>query len=78
MICTVLVRKGKDGKAQIVLLDHGLYEHMPEKTRHTLCNLWESIVLRDENSLKTLANDLNVKGTYEFSVVNLFILYITV
>lgn len=57
----VLVRKGKDGKAQIVLLDHGLYEHMTEKVRHTLCNLWESMVLRDENSLKILANDLNVK-----------------
>ncbi|XP_050459124.1 uncharacterized aarF domain-containing protein kinase 5 [Cataglyphis hispanica] len=57
----VLVRKGKDGKAQIVLLDHGLYERMSEKTRHTLCNLWESLVLRNECSLKTLANDLNVK-----------------
>ncbi|XP_029163824.1 uncharacterized aarF domain-containing protein kinase 5 [Nylanderia fulva] len=57
----VLVRKGKDGKAQIVLLDHGLYERISEKTRHTLCNLWESMVLRDESSLKTLANDLNVK-----------------
>ncbi|CAL1686188.1 unnamed protein product [Lasius platythorax] len=57
----VLIRKGKDGKAQIVLLDHGLYERISEKTRHTLCNFWESMVLRDKSSLKTLANDLNVK-----------------
>lgn len=57
----VFVRKGKDKKAQIVLLDHGLYEHVPEKTRHILCNCWESIVLKNDSSLKTFANELNVE-----------------
>lgn len=47
-----------------MLLDHGLYEHVPEKTRQTLCNFWESMVLRNDNSLKTFANDLNVEGKY--------------
>jgi len=65
----VFVRKGKDKKAQIVLLDHGLYEHVPEKTRQTLCNFWESMVLRNDNSLKTFANDLNVEGK---STVNIY------
>lgn len=27
----VLVRKGPDGKAQLVLLDHGLYQFLDEK-----------------------------------------------
>lgn len=62
MIHAVFIRKGKDKKAQIVLLDHGLYEHVPEKTRHTLCNFWESMVLGHDRSLKALANDLNMKG----------------
>ncbi|XP_071635405.1 uncharacterized aarF domain-containing protein kinase 5-like [Temnothorax longispinosus] len=57
----VFVRKGKDKKAQIVLLDHGLYEHVSEKTRQTLCNFWESMVLRNDSSLKTFAQDLNVE-----------------
>lgn len=56
----VLVRKGKDKKAQIVLLDHGLYEYLPDNTRHVLCKFWESMVLRNNNSLKALASDLNV------------------
>lgn len=62
--CAVLVRKGKKKKAQIVLLDHGLYEHLAEKTRCNLCNFWESIVLRDDRLLKIYANNLNVTGKY--------------
>ena len=27
----VLVRKGKDGKAEIVIIDHGLYETLQQK-----------------------------------------------
>lgn len=30
-MCLVLVRKGQDGKAQLVLLDHGLYQFLDEK-----------------------------------------------
>ncbi|XP_026826614.1 uncharacterized aarF domain-containing protein kinase 5 isoform X2 [Ooceraea biroi] len=58
----VFVRKGKDKKAEIVLLDHGLYENMSENTRHILCNFWESLVLRNDVSLQALASDLNVDG----------------
>ncbi|XP_032670730.1 uncharacterized aarF domain-containing protein kinase 5 isoform X2 [Odontomachus brunneus] len=57
----VFVRKGRDNKAQIVLLDHGLYQHLPEKTRCTLCNFWESMVLKNDCSLRVHASDLNVK-----------------
>ncbi|XP_046736210.1 uncharacterized aarF domain-containing protein kinase 5 isoform X1 [Diprion similis] len=56
----VLVRKGADGKAQLVLLDHGLYEILPDNIRHTLCNFWESIVLRRYSSMKKYAQELNV------------------
>ncbi|XP_014483978.1 PREDICTED: uncharacterized aarF domain-containing protein kinase 5 [Dinoponera quadriceps] len=57
----VFVRKIKGDKAQVVLLDHGLYQYLPEKTRCTLCNFWESMVLKNDGSLKAHANDLNVK-----------------
>lgn len=30
-VSLVLVRKGPDGKAQLVLLDHGLYQFLDEK-----------------------------------------------
>ncbi|XP_075772954.1 putative aarF domain-containing protein kinase 5, partial [Pelodiscus sinensis] len=33
----VLVRRGPDGKAELVLLDHGLYEFLSERDRTALC-----------------------------------------
>lgn len=31
MLSVVLVRRGPDGKAELVLLDHGLYQFLDEK-----------------------------------------------
>uniref|UniRef100_A0A1B6CIR2 ABC1 atypical kinase-like domain-containing protein n=1 Tax=Clastoptera arizonana TaxID=38151 RepID=A0A1B6CIR2_9HEMI len=57
----VLVRHGVDNKAQLVLLDHGLYEFMPFSIRHSLCNLWKSIVLNDHYGMKKYALELGVE-----------------
>ncbi|XP_066064891.1 uncharacterized aarF domain-containing protein kinase 5 isoform X5 [Chamaea fasciata] len=48
----VLVRRGPDGKAQLVLLDHGLYETLSERDRASLCGLWRAIVLRDRDGMR--------------------------
>ncbi|DAA22873.1 TPA: aarF domain containing kinase 5 [Bos taurus] len=58
----VLVRKGPDGKAQLVLLDHGLYQFLDEKDRLALCQLWRAIILRDEAAMKAHAAELGVQG----------------
>ncbi|KAM7075484.1 putative aarF domain-containing protein kinase 5 isoform 2-T2 [Molossus nigricans] len=58
----VLVRKGPDGKAELVLLDHGLYQFLDEKDRSALCQLWRAIILRDDISMKTHAATLGVQG----------------
>lgn len=63
----IFVRKGYDNKAQIVLLDHGLYEYLPEQTRISLCNFWESMVLKNYNSLSTYGKELNVKDPILFA-----------
>ncbi|XP_049812799.1 uncharacterized aarF domain-containing protein kinase 5 isoform X1 [Schistocerca nitens] len=60
----VLVRKGKNGKAELVLLDHGLYEHLPSTIRQSLCKLWKSIVMNDHASMKRYAAELGVKDNY--------------
>ncbi|XP_037034895.1 uncharacterized aarF domain-containing protein kinase 5 [Bradysia coprophila] len=57
----VFLRKNKKGKLQIVLLDHGLYEHMPQKLRRSLCQFWEAIVLKDRVKMQKYANELNVQ-----------------
>ncbi|KAK2584251.1 hypothetical protein KPH14_006662 [Odynerus spinipes] len=56
----IFVRKGHNNKAQLVLLDHGLYEYLSEKTRVSLCNFWESMVLKNDHALNIYGKELNV------------------
>ncbi|XP_032079283.1 uncharacterized aarF domain-containing protein kinase 5 isoform X2 [Thamnophis elegans] len=58
----VLVQKGPDGKAQLVILDHGLYEVLREKEREALCKLWRAIILRDDASMQLHSKQLGVKA----------------
>eukprot|EP01094_Clydonella_sp_ATCC50884_P024107 TRINITY_DN5956_c0_g1_i1.p1 TRINITY_DN5956_c0_g1~~TRINITY_DN5956_c0_g1_i1.p1 ORF type:complete len:470 (+),score=114.72 TRINITY_DN5956_c0_g1_i1:119-1411(+) len=57
----VLVRKmpGNERRAQIILLDHGLYKELPNDFRLDYCRLWRAIVDMDEPELERLANKLN-------------------
>uniref|UniRef100_A0A673AIJ6 ABC1 atypical kinase-like domain-containing protein n=1 Tax=Sphaeramia orbicularis TaxID=375764 RepID=A0A673AIJ6_9TELE len=62
----VLVRPGPDKKAELVLLDHGLYEYLSQGDRVALCKLWRSIVLRDEAAMEKYSNALGVKQYFLF------------
>ncbi|XP_074414814.1 putative aarF domain-containing protein kinase 5 isoform X3 [Zonotrichia albicollis] len=63
----VLVQRGPDGRAQLVLLDHGLYETLSERDRVSLCGLWRSIVMRDHDGMRERAEELGVKDYLLFS-----------
>ncbi|XP_072781214.1 uncharacterized aarF domain-containing protein kinase 5 isoform X2 [Taeniopygia guttata] len=63
----VLVRRGPDGRAQLVLLDHGLYETLSERDRLALCGLWRAIVLRDREAMRERAAELGVQDYFLFS-----------
>uniref|UniRef100_W5MPK6 AarF domain containing kinase 5 n=1 Tax=Lepisosteus oculatus TaxID=7918 RepID=W5MPK6_LEPOC len=62
----VLVRRGPDKKAELVLLDHGLYEFLSKNDRVALCKLWRSIILRDEPAMKKYSADLGVRDYFLF------------
>ncbi|XP_061753335.1 uncharacterized aarF domain-containing protein kinase 5 isoform X1 [Nerophis ophidion] len=62
----VLVRRGPDSKAELVLLDHGLYEYLSQHDRAALCKLWRSIVLRNEAAMEKYSNALGVKEYFLF------------
>ncbi|XP_069812966.1 uncharacterized aarF domain-containing protein kinase 5 isoform X1 [Dendropsophus ebraccatus] len=62
----VLVNVGPDGKARLVLLDHGLYEYLSERDRTALCKLWRSIVLRDRQHMEEYSAQLGVKDYFLF------------
>ncbi|TMW42704.1 hypothetical protein DOY81_012216 [Sarcophaga bullata] len=66
----IFVRKSpKSGKAEIVLLDHGLYEELPASVRGPLCEFWEATVLRDETAMSKAANKLGIKDHMKFAEV---------
>jgi len=64
----VLIRK-KNNSAELVLLDHGLYQYVPDNERQGLCNLWKSIVLHDYKGMEMYSKQLGVDGE---PLLNLF------
>lgn len=65
----VFIRPGKDKKAEIVLLDHGLYETLPNDIRDALCHFWEAIVLMDHVQMKKYAAQMNIKDYFKFAEI---------
>jgi len=63
-----LVRRGDKGDAQLVLLDHGLYEELSPTVRRSLCLLWKAIVLNNHGDMKKYAAELGVKGKIRDSI----------
>lgn len=54
---------------QLVLLDHGLYEEVPENVRNDLCHFWEAIVLRDYEQMKVYSDKLQVSDHKRFAEI---------
>ncbi|KAK9502245.1 hypothetical protein O3M35_011051 [Rhynocoris fuscipes] len=60
----ILVNKLPDGKACIILLDHGLYAHLSDYVRNEYSGLWLSILDRDMNGMKKHSHALGVGSLY--------------
>jgi len=65
----ILIRRGGDGRAEVVLLDHGLYEELSPNVRQSLCLLWKAIVLGDHPRMKKHAAELGVTDYRLYSMV---------
>lgn len=61
----ILVRKSeKDSRAEIILLDHGLYQTMDDDIRLAYCKLWQSMMESNVNGIKKYSEALNVGKYY--------------
>lgn len=60
----ILARK-KNGKLQLVLLDHGLYKELSEDLRINYCHLWKAMILRDYSKIKYYSSKLGVNNHHE-------------
>ncbi|XP_076979323.1 aarF domain-containing protein kinase 1 isoform X2 [Tamandua tetradactyla] len=61
----VLVRKHPGtGKAEIILLDHGLYQVLTEEFRLDYCHLWQSLIWTDMKRVKKYSQRLGAGDLY--------------
>ncbi|KAI3652330.1 hypothetical protein MP228_003633 [Amoeboaphelidium protococcarum] len=58
----IMVRKLSNGRQQIVLLDHGLYQELDMDFRERYANLWQSLMSGNEERIKQAAFNLGVDG----------------
>lgn len=65
----IFIRRDESGSSQLVLLDHGLYESIPQDTRYNLCRFWEAIVLRDNEMMQIYSNKLGVSEYKRFAEI---------
>lgn len=65
----VFIRPGKDKRAEVVLLDHGLYETLPNDIRDALCHFWEAIVLMDHQAMQKHAARMNIRDYFKFAEI---------
>lgn len=56
----VFIRKDVKGQAQLVLLDHGLYDKLTQDDRQSLCSLYKAIVLNREDNMQKFSKALGV------------------
>jgi len=60
----ILIQKGPNGGAEIVLLDHGLYTQLSNQFRWNYSRLWQGIINRDVAGIKAAATDLDIGHLY--------------
>jgi len=56
------VRRDKRGSAELILLDHGLYDYLNDRDRISLCQLYKAIILHDDELMKRYSLQLGVQG----------------
>lgn len=65
----VLVRWSKNKSAELVLLDHGLYEKLPTNVRTNLSHLWKAIVLCNHKDMRHYSHELGVHDHEMFAEI---------
>ncbi|EEP78898.1 conserved hypothetical protein [Uncinocarpus reesii 1704] len=65
------VRRKPNGKAELVLLDHGLYVHMEPSFRHQYARLWKALLTFDNKSISGIVKEWGVNNADLFASATL-------
>ena len=58
------VRRWFRTRAQIIILDHGLYKELSKEKLKTYRSMWMNIIMQDEEGMKRSAEEMGVKSMY--------------
>lgn len=61
----LLIRADQQGRAQLVLLDHGLIRPLDDKLRITYARLWRAIIFADEPGIAKYTHELGAGQLYQ-------------
>ena len=67
----IFVRRRPNGRAQVVLIDHGLYIQMSPRLRHQYALLWKSLLALDNKTIAAVAKQWGVANTDAFASMTL-------
>lgn len=67
----IFIRRLPSGKAELVLIDHGLYVHMKPDFRHQYCLLWKSLMTFDNNTLGEIVQGWGINNADIFASATL-------
>ncbi len=59
-----LIRRGKNGKPEMVLVDHGLYKRLDNDFRIVYAELWRSLMMADLEGIEQACKQLGVQNMY--------------
>lgn len=67
----VFVRRKPNGKAELVLIDHGLYIHMNPKFRHEYAQFWKSLMTFDNDKIREIVTGWGINSPDLFASATL-------
>ncbi|KAK3354571.1 kinase-like domain-containing protein [Neurospora tetraspora] len=67
----IFIRRLPNGRAELVLIDHGLYVYMSDKFRHEYGEFWKALMTFDNNKIKEITNEWGIKAADLFASATL-------
>lgn len=56
----------KNGKSQLILLDHGLYKQIDDEFRVNYANLWKGLLIADITEIKAACSRIGIDDMVRF------------
>ncbi|KAG6076343.1 hypothetical protein E4U16_002840 [Claviceps sp. LM84 group G4] len=67
----IFIRRLPNGRAELVLIDHGLYVYMDPTFRHQYCTFWKALMTFDNKTIGRITSEWGIKGADFFASATL-------